>query len=97
MTDIPIVILINVATTGLGFQTSLPLSLLAKLRPEVFQLSASNDLINALVEKVLIEPACGMKLDAKTFSELLQQYQLYDLSIHSFYKNIKVSTKTNRL
>lgn len=98
MHDIPLVLLINVATTGLGFQTSLPISLLSQLKTEVFQLSASNDLVNALVEKVialinvkvLIEPVSGMKLDSKTFSEILKQYQLYDLSIHSFYKNIKV-------
>lgn len=99
MQEITLVLLINIATTGLGFQTCLPISLLAQLKTEVFQLSASNDLVNALVEKVIvkcsnlklfIEPVSGMKLDSKTFSEILKQYQLYDLSIHSFYKNIKV-------
>ena len=50
--DIPLVLLVNVATTGLGFQTCLPISLLAKLKTENFQLSASSDLVNALVEKV---------------------------------------------
>jgi hypothetical protein len=52
MGDVPIVLLVNVATTGLGFQTCLPISLLSQLHTQSFHLSASSDLINALVTKV---------------------------------------------
>jgi hypothetical protein len=52
MGDVPIVLLVNVATTGLGFQTCLPISLLSQLDTRGFQLSTSSELINALVTKV---------------------------------------------
>jgi hypothetical protein len=52
MGDVPIVLLVNVATTGLGFQTCLPISLLSQLHTQSFRLSASSDLLNALVTNV---------------------------------------------
>ena len=50
--NLPFVLLINVATTALGFQTSLPISTISKLNTVNFQISASNDLVNSLVEHV---------------------------------------------
>ena len=86
---LPIVLVINLATTMDSFTMSLPNSVLRCLKTCQFALNPSNEIMNVLVEKLFLESTSGLKLNFECMEYLLQQYQLYDLSVSKFISCLK--------
>ncbi|KAJ3126943.1 Origin recognition complex subunit 3 [Nowakowskiella sp. JEL0407] len=86
---IPIVFLFGVATSIQALHDSLPRSCLSVLKMEKFQVQQSRKCFDAIVEEILLKPSLGLKLDEACFQQLLENFELHNLSINSFMKSFK--------
>ncbi|ORX85318.1 hypothetical protein BCR32DRAFT_265718 [Anaeromyces robustus] len=89
--ELPIILLIGIATSLETFHQSLPISSLSLLQIEKFKLLQSYECINEIIEKIFIENVDFFKLGIKPYQYLLDNFNFLNLSVDSFIRGIKFS------
>jgi len=89
--ELPIILLIGIATSLETFHQSLPISSLSLLQIEKFKLLQSYECINEIIEKVFIDNIDFFKLGIKPYQYLLDNFNFLNLSVDSFIRGIKFS------
>jgi len=89
--ELPIILLIGIATSLETFHQSLPISSLSLLQIEKFKLLQSYECINEIIQKIFIETIDDFKLGIKPFQYLLDNFNFLNLSVDSFIRGLKVN------
>jgi origin recognition complex subunit 3 len=89
--ELPIILLIGIATSLETFHQSLPISSLSLLQIEKFKLLQSYECINEIIEKTFIDDVDDFKLGIKPYQYLLDNFNFLNLSVDSFIRGIKFS------
>ncbi|ORX50312.1 hypothetical protein BCR36DRAFT_352357 [Piromyces finnis] len=89
--ELPIILLIGIATSLETFHQSLPISSLSLLQIEKFKLLQSYECINEIIQKVFIETIDDFKLGVKPYQYLLDNFNFLNLSVDSFIRGLKFS------
>jgi len=94
--ELPIILLIGIATSLETFHQSLPISSLSLLQIEKFKLLQSYECINEIIQNIFIETINDFKLGIKPYQYLLDNFNFLNLSVDSFIRGIKVSILCNK-
>ncbi|KAJ1945171.1 Origin recognition complex subunit 3 [Linderina macrospora] len=87
--QVPIVLVLGLATSYESLHQSLTKSSISMLNVERFNLQRSKECIDAVVTKMLIEGACVLAFGAEAYKSLLDQFLLYNFSISAFVRKLK--------
>lgn len=89
--QIPLVLVFGVATTVTALENTLPLQFTSKAKFHVFKSQSSKNNLNAIVDRIVLNPRNNFMLSGKTLQLLVEIFLFYDFSISGFVQGLKVA------
>ncbi|KAJ2158786.1 Origin recognition complex subunit 3 [Coemansia sp. RSA 552] len=87
--DVPIVLVLGLATSHECIHQSLAKASISMLNIERFNLQRSKQCIDAAIHKLFVHGASALSFGAEAYKSLLDQFLLYNFSIAGFAKKLK--------
>ena len=69
----------------------MPKTIISSLNTRIFQLHQSQEAVNRIVQKILVESPGSVKLNHSSYSDLLDRFHQMDLSLISFIRGLQYS------
>ncbi|KAG6544769.1 hypothetical protein Mapa_013795 [Marchantia paleacea] len=91
ITDLPIVLILGMATSDDAIRKFLPASTLARLHLWRFSLRAPQKLLETITRAVLIESFCAFDLSHEVILFLYGYFESHDLTVTSIIRSLKVA------
>ena len=85
---LPIVLLLGVATGVDSIHQALPGTVISRIAIEKFNLEHANECVNQISRQVVMKGT--LRFGAKAFSDMIEQFQLRDMSVSRFIKSMQV-------
>lgn len=88
--QLPIVIVLGVATSSLAISRRLPYNVSSRVRIQLFQITSSTATLNSVIENVLFSEDVLFRLGSKAFRFLMDIFLFYDFSVQGFIQAYKI-------
>ncbi|XP_046979890.1 origin recognition complex subunit 3 isoform X1 [Schistocerca americana] len=88
--QLPIVIIVGVATSSLAISRCLPYNVSSRVRIQLFQITSSTATVNNVIENVLFSEDILFRLGSKAFRFLMDIFLFHDFSVQGFIQAYKI-------